>query len=56
MAYTFTDTFSGYGPTSDCGATAIININLAIALDNGSTNHAGVGSVTQAKVSPVGAL
>jgi len=50
MTYTVTDTFSN-GPVSDCGATAIININLAIALDNGSTNNAGAGVVTQAKVS-----
>jgi hypothetical protein len=50
MSYTITDTFSGSGPTSACGATAIVNINLAVALDNGSTNNAGSGVVTQAKV------
>ena len=50
MTYTATDAFSGYGPVSDCGATAIVNIELAVALDNGSTNNAGAGSVTQAKV------
>jgi len=46
---TVEDSFTGNGPLSPCGVSSIVNINLAVALDNGSTKNSGTSTTHQAK-------